>query len=126
MYGAIAFTLYFSAFAKFIFAKAYLKFAKAKTFFAKAKLQEKYQGDSTPATHISLKHKKIDTRWHECMQYRRILWFWANLESFYSKIPLSFHSDNQKKEALHVHFTLCSRNFYSTQHPVLTNALTSY
>ena len=41
MYGAIAFTLYFSVFAKFIFAKAYLKFAKAKIFFAKAKLQEK-------------------------------------------------------------------------------------
>ena len=41
MYVAIAFTLYFSAFAKLIFAKAYLKFAKAKIFFAKAKLQEK-------------------------------------------------------------------------------------
>ena len=37
MYVAIAFTLYFSVFAKFIFAKAYLKFAKAKIFFAKAK-----------------------------------------------------------------------------------------
>ena len=41
MYVAIAFTLYFSVFAKLIFAKAYLKFAKAKIFFAKAKLQEK-------------------------------------------------------------------------------------
>jgi hypothetical protein len=60
--GAIAFTLYFFAFAKYIFKKAYLKFAKTKIFLAKAKLQEKNQGGSTPATHISLNLKKIDTR----------------------------------------------------------------